>query len=303
MNILLRWIKSLYRKAVLHNLITPEVIVLMDGGICSQMHQYLLGRLFSERGYKVTYDLSFYKDWGTDLTYRFVRNFDLLKAFPYIEIKKASSFKVSVYKERFQIVGNNTGKRSEDYSFLESHPPVYLGGYYHWHQDVWLKSFKEEFHIDPSVLDEQNQEVWTEIKSCNCSVGVHIRRGDMTVELPVYGKPATEEYFCRSLEYMRTNFISPFFYFFSDEPKYVTETVIPRSGLSPDSFRVVDINGSDKGYMDLFLISRCMHQITSKGTIGKYGALLGHNSDKIVIMCDDESEYPYGRLFDHPVFL
>ena len=32
--------------------------------------------------------------------------------------------------------------------------------------------------------------------------------------------------------------------------------------------------------MDLFLIARCKHQITSKGTLGKYGALLGDNSEK-----------------------
>ena len=93
MNIILRWARSLYRKAILKHLIAPEIVVLMDGGICSQMHQYLLGRFFAQKGYKVSYDLSFYRTWGTDLTHRFVRNFDLLKAFPYIEITKASDFK------------------------------------------------------------------------------------------------------------------------------------------------------------------------------------------------------------------
>ena len=46
MKIIERWKKSLYRKAVKHRLIAPQVIVLMDGGVCSQMHQYLLGRIF-----------------------------------------------------------------------------------------------------------------------------------------------------------------------------------------------------------------------------------------------------------------
>ena len=126
MNIILRWARSLYRKAILKHLIAPEIVVLMDGGICSQMHQYLLGRFFAQKGYKVSYDLSFYRTWGTDLTHRFVRNFDLLKAFPYIEITKASDFKISVYKERFYVSGNNTGKRSEDYSCMESAPPLIL---------------------------------------------------------------------------------------------------------------------------------------------------------------------------------
>ena len=60
MKIIERWKKSLYRKAVKHRLIAPQVIVLMDGGVCSQMHQYLLGRIFENGGHKVLYDLSFY---------------------------------------------------------------------------------------------------------------------------------------------------------------------------------------------------------------------------------------------------
>ena len=35
MNIILRWARSLYRKAILKHLIAPEIVVLMDGGICS----------------------------------------------------------------------------------------------------------------------------------------------------------------------------------------------------------------------------------------------------------------------------
>ena len=53
MKIIERWKKSLYRKAVKHRLIAPQVIVLMDGGVCSQMHQYLLGRIFENGGHKV----------------------------------------------------------------------------------------------------------------------------------------------------------------------------------------------------------------------------------------------------------
>ena len=307
MNIIYRWARSLYRKAVLRNLITPEVIALMDGGICSQMHQYLLGQLFSEKGYKVSFDLSFYDEWGQDLTYRFERNFDLLKAFPYLSLHRASKFKVSIYKERFPVVtGNNTGARKEDYSFLQSRPPVYLGGYYHWYQNVWLESFRRNFHIDLSVLDAENQAICSEISRCGCSVGVHVRRGDMTVELPVYGKPATTEYFQRAVKYMDMKLQNPVYYFFSDEPSWVRDTLLPLLGLRGQDegrTRIIDINGSDKGYMDLFLIAQCAHQITSKGTIGKYGALLKDSPDKIVVMCDDVSEYPYRQIFNNPVFL
>lgn len=303
MNIIYRWTRSLYRKAILKNLIEPEVIVLMDGGICSQMHQYLLGQLFADKGYKVSYDLSFYSEWGLDLTYRFARNFDLLKAFPYLALTQASKFKISIYKERFFTLGNNSGKRTNDYSFMQLKPPVYLGGYYHWYQDIWLAAFKKTFRLDLSVLDSRNMTMCREINQCECPVGVHVRRGDMTIELPVYGKPATVNYFLKAMDYIKNLYGNPVFYFFSDEPAYIKESLIPCSGLRDGRFRIVDINGSDKGYMDLFLIAQCRHYITSKGTLGKYGALFGDNPDKTVIMCDDESEYPYGPLFHNPVFL
>ena len=55
--------------------------------------------------------------------------------------------------------------------------------------------------------------------------------------------------------------------------------------------------------MDLFLIAHCKHQITSKGTLGKYGALLADNSAKVVVLCDDEIEYCWKELLMNPIFL
>ena len=61
------------------NLISPKVMVNLDGGVSSQMHQYLLGQLYAEKGYKVCYDLTFFDQRGGDLNNQFIRNFDLLK--------------------------------------------------------------------------------------------------------------------------------------------------------------------------------------------------------------------------------
>lgn len=285
MKIIERWKKSLYRKAVKHRLIAPQVIVLMDGGVCSQMHQYLLGRIFENGGHKVLYDLSFYEEWGTDMDYQFVRNFDLLKAFPYLKVKSASKLALSVYKKKYFNLGNNTYGRQDDFSFLQKKPPVYLGGYYHVPADIWLPVFRSLFRVMPEVLDAQNKLLYSEIDSRPCSVAVHVRRGDLKVEIPAYGKPASLEYFKSAVTYMQDRDMSSFFYFFSDEPDWVRDELIPQLYLTEGNCKIVDINGSDKGYMDLFLIARCKHQITSKGTLGKYGALLGDNSEKMVVLC------------------
>lgn len=183
--------------------ISPKIMILLDGGICSQMHQYLLGQLYRNRGYKIAYDLSFYDECGMDKDHKFVRNFDLLKAFPYLELESASV-----------------------------------------------------------------------------------------------------DYFKRSVDYCKKQMAAvPYFYFFSDEPDWVINELVPSLQLTIDNCKVVNINGSDKGYMDLILIARCKHQITSKGTMGKYGALLMDNPQKITILCDDEIEYSWRELLQNPVFL
>ena len=62
-------------------------------------------------------------------------------------------------------------------------------------------------------------------------------------------------------------------------------------------------NDDTHGYMDLLLISRCQHQITSKGTLGKFGAMFGNQKGKIVVDRDDENiailkamDFPYVLL-------
>lgn len=143
----------------------------------------------------------------------------------------------------------------------------------------------------------------SEIKQNTNSVAVHVRRGDLSVEVPAYGKPASLNYFKEAIGYMKKETTAPYFYFFSDEPEWVVSELIPYLELANKNYRVVDINGSDKGYMDLFLIAYCQHQITSKGTLGKYGALLRDSVDKIVILCDDKVEYQWKGVFHNPIFL
>lgn len=298
-----RWRRSLYKKALKYNFVTPKVIVLMDGGICSQMNQYLLGRIFEEKGYEVLYDLSFYEEWGTDMNYQFVRNFDLLKAFSYLRLKAASKLAVSVYKKKYFNSGNITDGIIEDFTYMEREPPVYLGGYYHVPSAAWLSGFRSVFRVDPSVLDEQNRLLYAEIGERVCPVAVHVRRGDLTVEIPSYGKPVSTQYFQSAISKLQGESKFLFFYFFSDEPDWVSNVLLPQLELTEENSKVVSINGSDKGYMDLFLIASCKHQITSQGTLGKYGALLGDNPDKLVILADDKVEYHWKELLHNPVFL
>lgn len=296
-------VDSLYKRLIKSGVIKPIVAVLMDGGICSQMHQYLLGVIFAEKGFDVSYDLSFFKDGGSDLDHKFVRNYDLLRAFPYLKVNSISGRMLKVYKRKFYYLGNNTTERVEDFSFLDLRAPVYLGGYYHLPAGIWLNKFHELYKIDLSVLDKDNKIIADEIINRNNSVGIHVRRGDLVAnEVFAYGKPASNSYFRNAIDYMNNQLHETYYYFFSDEPDWVREVLLKDLPLT-DNYRVVDINGSDKGYMDLFLMACCKHQITSKGTMGKYAAILNDNKDKLVTLCNDKTELPWLNFIDNSVLI
>ena len=215
----------------------------------------------------------------------------------------ASPLAVSVYKRKFYNEGNNTTERVDDFSFLEKVPPLYLGGYYHLPADIWLPAFRSIFRLCPEILDDANARVCDEIRLVSCSVAVHVRRGDLKVEMYDYGKPASFDYFKKAVSYFQERKSAPYFYFFSDEPEWVINELAPQLQLTEKDCKTIDINGSDKGYMDLYLMAYCKHQITSKGTLGKYSALLGDNPEKYVILCDDEIEYSWKELLHNPIFL
>lgn len=295
---------KIYKILTKSNLISSKVVVLMDGGVCSQMNQYLLGQCYSKKGLLVYYDMSFFEEWGSDLNYRFVRNFDLLKAFPYLSLKKASKTMIRVYKSKYSIIGNNTeGNRSlEDYSFLQCKSPLYLGGYYQLPPNLFLEAFHSYFKLVPEALNAPNRELCDEIRNKSCTIAVHVRRGDLKNEVFSYGKPATLEYFQCAIRFFQERMPDSYFYFFSDEPDWVAEELTVKLPLE-SNFEIVNLNGSDRGYMDLYLIAYCKHQITSKGTLGKYGALLMDCPEKYVVLCDDITEYGWKELLQNPVFL
>lgn len=118
MKILKKWQRSFYKKMIKYHILSPKVIVMMDGGICSQMYQYLLGEIFRKIGYKIYYDLSFYEEWGSDIDCKFVRNYDILKLFPYLKVNKVSKPLTIIYKQKYYESGNAL-EDTNDYSFLE----------------------------------------------------------------------------------------------------------------------------------------------------------------------------------------
>jgi len=295
---------KLYSFLIWSKIVKPEIIVMMDGGICSQMHQYLLGCIYREKGYLVTYDLAFYRNWAKDENGVFDRNFDLLKAFPLLCFQKANQWEAFIYSKVYATNNNYFDQSDEDIFLFDIKPPKYLGGYFHSPKRVFTDLLPKYFQVSPDVLDDDNKLLYREIESVKHSVALHIRRGDLKATHIAYGEPASIEYFRKAVSYMNRTLGEPYFYIFSDELTWVKNELIKELSIHSGQYNVVAINGVDKGYMDLFLMARCAHQITSKGSLGKFAALLSNSSEKIVVLCDDPSiEYVWKERLLNTVFL
>lgn len=292
-----------FKMLVRLKIIKPKIIVRMDGGICSQMHQYLVGRIFSEKGYRVSYDLYWFRHFAKDNNGRYERNFDLLKAFPSLAFSASNRIESLIYMSFFGYYGNYFDHDDEDLFLYDFKPPKYLEGYYHSPIAVWTHLFRKYFKVNTTALDSQSFSFYEEIKKHGQSVGVHVRRGDLKDYHRAYGTPADSRYFYHAVTYLLDKIESPFFYFFSDDPLWVEKELIIQLPLTNADYRIVNINGSDKGYMDLFLIASCTHHITSKGSLGKYGALLTDSIDKTVILFNEPVEYVWKERLLNPIYL
>jgi hypothetical protein len=145
------------------------------------------------------------------------------------------------------------------------------------------------FSINNSVFDKRNMELLGDIKHHKSPVAIHVRRGDLSVFNTAYGAPVGSNYFNNSIAYIESKVGECYYYFFSDEPEWVRNYLINELDVT-DNYCIVDVNGAEKGYLDLFLIAACKHQITSKGSLGKYGAFICSNPQNIITIYDDEYE-------------
>ncbi|PVA11118.1 hypothetical protein DC366_04980 [Pelagivirga sediminicola] len=249
-------------------------VIRNEGGLASQIAFWALGYEFAQLGYKVKFDNSWFKASGLDINGLFPRNFDFPKAFPSLSIDEASVF------ERF-ILKKLNNFREGDLNDVTA--PVYLGGFY----DRWKLVQKHREHLyenfspDSVYFSEKDIEILAQIKRDENSCGVHVRRGDLASDHPDYGKSLQADYFLRAIDEIRTRRKDPCFYFFSDEPEWIKSNIV--ENLGPEIRHVVvDSNGSDRGFIDLYLMSRCHSFISSQGAYGKYARILGDPSRLII---------------------
>lgn len=144
-------------------------------------------------------------------------------------------------------------------------------------------------------ISAEGNEIFKLIESTN-SVSIHIRRGDYVTDAGVYKcieGIITEHYYLNAVELIASRVHKPHFFVFSNDMPWVKENFKIPYGVT-----YVDFNSPQRGFEDLWLMSRCKHNITAGGsTFSWWAAYLNPNIKKIVVRTENISN---DSKYNHP---
>ena len=115
----------------------------------------------------------------------------------------------------------------------------------------------------------------SDINSQKTSISLHVRRGDYLTkdEYYDYGK----KYYIKALSELASKGITGKIYVFSDDIKWCENTL-------SDLGNIVFVKGTASAFEDMWIMSKCHHNIIPNSTFSWWGAWLNTHPKKIVIM-------------------
>ena len=252
----------------------PNVVVYMEGGICSQMQMYIQGQYYAEYGYDVRYDNLWFKTYRKDQYGLMPRTFELTEMWPNIEYKKVFGL-----QRKWDLLFFLAKRKDADWlpkpeSVKHS---IYLNGYWDLPLEDYKRLFTQLFDLRKAATPE-GLKGERGFASFEHTVGIHVRRGDLAKgDNPVYGG-VTDGYFLRAIDFCNQHFAPAKYLFFSDEPDWVEQNICPHLTQPHEIIR------GNKAWEDLRLLSQCPVIVASQGSFGKVAAAL--NPDAVLIQCD-----------------
>lgn len=262
------------------------IVIELSGGLGNQMFQYALYKKFESLKKDVVIETSFFRS-GQKL-----RELEL-GIFPvrYNEItdKEAANIRGFGYKDsiidkmRYKVIPRKYKVYVDKIEIFQPEifdmDSVYLSGY--WQNENYFKDIKEIIYKEftfPEELKVKNKDICEQLENEN-SVSVHIRRGDyLTNEnTRIHGNICTEEYYKNAMAYIRERVENPKFYIFTDDLEWARER------YDEQDIIIVDDNRAASSYIDMFLMSKCKHNIVANSTFSWWGAWLNDNPNKLVL--------------------
>ncbi len=268
-------------------------IIRMTGGLGNQMFQYALYLSFRDLGIECKFDdFSEYEDHDN------ARPIQLGKFgidYPRATREEVREFTDGQTDLLHKIRRKLFGRRSREYreascNFDEQvlmKDDAYLTGYFQ--TEKYFRRIRDEI-LKTFDFPDELENVWDKIAGDikKPPVALHMRRGDYLTTADVFGGICTSGYYEKAIWRMEELAGDVHFLIFSDDPVWAENTAYEWNkaycGDSPEKmFTAVTENNEDNGFIDLFLMSRCDHQIMANSSFSWWGSYLNQNLGKRVI--------------------
>ena len=154
-------------------------IVMVDGGFCSVLVKYALGKCLEKSGKKVKYDLSWFDENGMDCDGEHMRKFELLNIFPQIAFEVASKEESDYCKKKCHYHNPLPYRFNEDIFKIKK--PIYLDGYYENWQ--YMDLVREEQAKQQSSPTTKRLIKYQKDSSCTTSV---LTLDSVMIQLPLW---------------------------------------------------------------------------------------------------------------------
>lgn len=258
------------------------IIVQLTGGLGNQMFQYAAAKALAHK-HNTVLKYDFFIRRGDILRYFSLGYFNVkIEKVSKIDLDKITKLSNNIFLRKFGFFNRIIKEKylNFDQSFLKLPNNVLLIGY--WQSEKYFKDIEDIIRSDftfKNPMDRKNKEISKCIQKIE-SVGMHVRRGDYVTDKRTnqFHGICGLDYYNRAVSFIEKRVKSPYFFIFSDDPKWVKSNI----RLSHPVYNV-DFNRDGKSYEDMRLLSLCRHNIIANSSFSWWGAWLNRNPNKIVI--------------------
>ena len=264
------------------------VILQLSGGLGNQMFEYALYLSLRAKGKHVKIDdVSDYRTPDRRPVQLSVFDAAYERASEEEVIRYTDSSLSPLSRIRRKLTGRKSLLyREKDMEYDETvfeRDPVYLTGFFQ--SEKYFADVKEEVRRRltfservKAELPESGREILKRIEA-GPSVSVHVRRGDYlhASHNGMYEGICTLDYYRKAMVQIREKEPEAVFFLFSNDMEWTKEHL-----AGPDCVPV-EGGSEEKGYLDLYLMSRCRHNIIANSSFSWWGAWLNDNPEKQVI--------------------
>jgi hypothetical protein len=252
------------------------ITIHLKGGLGNQMFQYATARALSLRyGSPLTFNTEYFENIPKkDVPRKY--QLDIFNLPQDIKIKKSISPVRKLWHKIYAKICSENTRVYFACTFLTFKQNAHLSGYFQ--RPEYFSSAREtlleEFSFSITMSDE-TERIKDRLLHTN-SVAVNVRRGDYL--RPDYANVfgvIPMSYYEEAISHMRQVVTEPLFCVFSDDPEWVASNFNLPNALFIGTDRFKD-------YEQLFLMSKCKHNILANSSFAWWGAWLGQYRNKIV---------------------